>query len=345
MKTNSMRGTSRRQFVRLLALCATGLTGLRLTNKTVAQAVPTAGALVELKPDAATGAFAFDAGQITGFIQPEGAYHGVTQLTDKRTGQVLTDTRYSALNLFRLFAVNLGMGTPRKMFRKVKTTATAVEILWPAEEAHQGEITARYEVRQPNLVDLTITLRCRGTYAGYELLLPNYFDKALIPHVYLKRRAKANAPAEADLVVPTVHDVFRGGTLVFPRDAHAARRCMDGRWNRSEYLMPTAPFYPVRHYAHPMAFFTDPQKQAAAVLMTETRACSAVSCRYFAEKDEDRATTYSAADFSLLGDDLVPGDERTVRVRLAVTPLDEAMSQPLALYQAFVAEIEKARVQ
>jgi hypothetical protein len=333
MKTT--KELSRRRFLQMIALGAGCVLGLRWTN------AQSAGGLVELKRDAATGVFAFDTDQISGAIQTEGAYHGVTQLTDKRTGRVLTDTRYSALNLYRLFSTNLGMGTPRDMPRTVKATATAVEIRWPASEAHQGEITARYEVRQPNLVDLTVTLRCRGTYAGYEILLPSYFDKVLAPHVYLKRRAKGKGPPETDLVAPMVNDVFRGGVLMFPRDAHTARHCVDGRWDRSEYKMPTAPFFPVRHYAHPLAFLADPQKQMAVVLMSQTRACAGVSCRYHAEKDEDRMTTYSAVDLSLFGDDLVPGDERTVRVRLAVTPLDEAMSQPMKLYEAFVAETEK----
>jgi hypothetical protein len=116
---------------------------------------------------------------------------------------------------------------------------------------------------------------------------------------------------------------------------------VDGRWDRSEYKMSTAPFFPVRHYAHPLAFLADPRKQVAVVLMSQARACAGVSCRYHAENDQDRMTTYSAVDFSLFGDDLAPGDERTARVRLAVSPLDEAMSQPMKLYETFVAEVEK----
>ena len=43
-------------------------------------------------------------------------------------------------------------------------------------------------------------------------------------------------------------------------------------------------------------------------------------------------------DFLIFGDDLVPGDVRTAQVRLVLTPLDEAMSQPLALYEKFLSE-------
>ncbi|MEQ1859569.1 MAG: hypothetical protein ABMA13_06510 [Chthoniobacteraceae bacterium] len=311
----------------LLVLCASAL-----------GASAAGGDLVPLLRNDADDRWDFETAAMSGSIKGEGPYHGVTRLVDKRTGRQVIDARYSALNLFRLFSVNLGMGTPRAMERKVGATDTAVEITWPATEAHQGEITARYEVRDPGTIDLTLTLRVRGTYAGYELLLPSYFDKVMIPHVYLKRRAISTKPTDVDLVVPMFNEVFRGCGLVFPRDVHAARRPFDGRWERSEYKMPVAPFLPMRHYAHPLAFMTDPDKTLAVVLMMRAERCSAISARYFSEHEAERATSYSAFDFLVFGDDLLPGDERKARVRLVLTPLDAGMSQPLKLHQQFVAE-------
>ena len=49
-------------------------------------------------------------------------------------------------------------------------------------------------------------------------------------------------------------------------------------------------------------------------------------------------TTYSAFDLSLFGDDLLPGDERIVKVRLALVPLDAEWQAPLRLYRAFLDE-------
>jgi len=296
------------------------------------------GSPVKLIRNEAAGSFDFDTPVMSGSLKADGSYHGVTRLVDKRSGRQVLDARYSALNLFRLFSVNLGMGTPRAMERKVAATATALEITWPATDAHQGELTARYEVREPDTIDLTLTLRVRGTYAGYELLLPSYFDGAMLPHVYLKRRARSVTPADVDLVVPMFNEVFRGCGLVFPRDAHAAKRPFDGRWERSEYKMSTAPFLPMRHYAHPLAFMTDPEKTFAVVLMMRAESCSAISARYFSEHAGERATTYSAFDFLVFGDDLLPGDERRARVRLVLTPLDGGMSQPLKLHEKFLAE-------
>ena len=43
-----------------------------------------------------------------------------------------------------------------------------------------------------------------------------------------------------------VSEVYRGMLLVFPRDALAARMCLDGRWERSEGKVPTVPNCPVR---------------------------------------------------------------------------------------------------
>jgi len=282
----------------------------------------------------------FETSDVQGSIRAEEAYHGVARLTDKRTGLQLIDSRYSALNLFRLFATNLGMGTPRTMDRQIKVTDRSVEIHWPPSEAHQGEITARYEVREPNVVDLCVTVRALGTYSKYEILLPNYFDKTLVPHVYLKPSRRAGNPdAEVDLVVPMVNDVFRGGVLQFPRDALAARLSVDGRWSRSEYGSSVAPFYPVRPYGHCLALVTDPEKRVGVALMADPRQCSAISARYFAEDDEDRLTSYTAIDFSLFGSDFLPGDRRTARVRLVLTELDEQLSQPLEFYREFIAEV------
>src|SRR5439155_23562978 len=223
----------------------------------------------------------------------QGAYHGVTRLVDKRTGRQLIDPRFSALNLFKLHSVNHYMGQPREMARTVTASPTGVEIKWAATEAHQAEITARYEVREPNAVDVTVTVRALGTYPGYEVFMSSYFDSVLEPHVYLMPRVPT---AEPQLVLPMVNEAFRGMLLVFPRDALAARMCLDGRWDRSEGNTPTVPNCPVRPYAYCMAFLRDPRTRLGVVLMAQPRHAYAFSTRYHANKPEDRLTTYSAVD-------------------------------------------------
>lgn len=293
---------------------------------------------VKLTFNAETRTYDFETATVAGSIRPDGAYHGVSRYVHKASGMQVIDPRYSALNLFRLFSVNLGLGNPRVWERDIKATDTAVDMFWKETDAHQGTIHARYEVRQPGDIDLTLTFKSLGTYAGYEILLPSYFDQSMIPHLYLKRREIGPTPPELDLVVPTVSDVFRGCGLVFPRDAHTARFPVDGRWNRSEYQMDVAPFLPLRHYGHPFMFMTDPERKLAAVMMMRRDNCSAISSRYYSEKLEDRAQSYSAMDFLVFGRNFVPGDEATARIRLSLTDLDAELSQPLKLHQRFLSE-------
>jgi hypothetical protein len=291
-----------------------------------------------LAPQPDGNSFCFQTDAIEGTLRTDSVYHGLTRLVDRRTGRQVIDERYSALNLFKLMSVNLVMGMPRTMERKVRADADAVEIAWPATDTHHGQITARYEVRTPAAVDLTVTIRARATYPGYELFLSSYFDKVLRPHVCLQP-VRGHKSAEASpWVLPLVNDAFRGTVLVFPRDAHAARRCVDGRWDRLEAKIPTVQMCPVRRYAQCVAVMRDPQQALGVVLMSRPSDCYAISTRYHADDDQQRLTTYSAFDLSLFGDDLLPGVERTVRVRLALTPLDREFSQALELYRAFLAE-------
>ena len=281
------------------------------------------------------GVFEFDTGQIQGTIRLDGAYHGVTRLVDKRTGGQVIDARYSALNLFKLMSVNQIMDQPRHMERTTEVTPRWVEAKWSATDGHGAEMTARYEVAEVNAIDVTVTVRSQGAYRDYELFMSNYFDKVLRPHVYLQPRGKG----PGQLVVPMVNDVFRGTVLVFPRDPHSARLCLDGRWERNERSTPVVQMCPVRRYAHCLAFLTDPDEQIGVALMAQPDHCYAISTRYFADDDADRLTSYSAFDLSLFGDDLLPGTERSVKVRLALIPLDGDLERPLKLYEEFIAGV------
>jgi len=276
----------------------------------------------------------FDTARVSGTIRLDGAYHGVTRLIDKESGRQLIDPRYAALNLFKLMSVNLVMGQPRNMDRICLVGTNFAEIRWAATETHRCTLVARYEVRDAGAIDLTVSVRSLSAYQKYELFLSSYLDRTFEPLVFLKSR---NSDA-GDLIQPTINDVFRGCVLVFPRDANAAQRCLDGRWERKECGVPIVQMCPVRHYAHCLAILADPGRTKAVLLMADPRDCYAISTRYHAAADADRLTTYSAFDFSLFGDDLAPGDERHARVRLAVTDLDRDFSRPLEIYRAFLEE-------
>jgi len=288
---------------------------------------------VNLTQPSKDGEFEFETEKISGTIQTQGRYHGVSRLTEKRTGRQFIDERYSALNLFKLMSVNQVMDQPRGMERSFNTGPDWVEIKWSPSEGHLGEVTARYEIRPPNAIDLLVTVESKGHYPAYEVFLSSYFDKVLRPHIHLKSRGKK--PPE--LVSPTYNDVFKDTLLVFARDGHAARLCLDGRWNRNERDTPTVQLSPVRHYAYALAFVTDPEIKTAVALMAKPEHVYAISGRYLSNEKGPRQTSYTAFDYALFGNDFNPGDKRSVRIRLEVIPLqDKDLSAPLKKYQTFL---------
>lgn len=282
----------------------------------------------------ATEGFQFVTEAMEGTIRLDGAYHGVTRLVDRRSGRQVIDARYSALNLFKLMSVNLMLGQPRQMERTTRSGPDWAEASWAATDAHHAVVTARYTLRPPEAIDLTVTVRAKNSYTAYEVFLSNYFDKVLQPHVWLCGRK----PDAADPVLPMVNDVFRGTVLVFARDAHAARHCLDGRWDRNEAKTPTVQMCPVRHYAECLAVQAEAEKKLGVALMADPRDCYALSTRYHADNDADRLTTYSAFDMSLFGGDFSPGDERSVRVRLCLTQLNGTLEPALDAYRRFLAD-------
>jgi len=284
--------------------------------------------------------FGFETETMVGRIAPQGAYHGVWQLRDRVSGRELIHPKYSALNLFRLFAMHQGMGQPRSMERSVSCDGNTVTIHWKGTEAHLGELEAKYTVAGPSAIDLDLTARLRGNYAGYEVFLSSYFAPTFRPFVYLKGSRYGKSAVDQERVCPMVNDVFRGTVLVFARDAHMARRCIDGRWDRSEWGAPTVQMCPVRYYSLPVAYLEDTEHARAVVLMSTPENCAAISTRYHADNEADRMTPYSAFDFSLFGRDVVPEQEIRVRVRMALVSLADAEDAPLRAYEAFRKELE-----
>src|SRR5688500_7579536 len=222
---------------------------------------------VVLTPREAGSSFDFDTEYVAGTIRLDGNYHGVSRLVDKRTGRQLIAENLSALNLYRLTAVNQLLAIPRTMERSVEATERAVVARWNSagggsDEAiarlWRGELSARYEVRASGAIEVTVTVRPARAYAGFEVFLPSYVEGDLVPHVFLQPRGfePGNSSHEPELIVPTVNDAFRGTLLAFPRDEHAARRCVDGRWDRLAEIQ----VCPVRHYGYCLAFLTDPKR-------------------------------------------------------------------------------------
>lgn len=277
----------------------------------------------------------FETEELKGFIQPDGDRHGVKELIHKPTGVDVVHPRYDVLNLFLLFSTNLCMGTAREKERTIRAEDNAIVVHWDPTDDHKAELIARYEIKEPNIIDLNITVRSNWPYPAYEVFLSNYFDPSMQPYVYVQGSPCVDPPNEPQWIAPQVNDVFVGTGLVFPRDQHAARRSVDGRWDRIWELYQ---WNPQRYYELPILFQADTKCRMAAVLMSRPEDCFAVVSGYNSDNMDDAFKGQNPLYLCLFGDDLVPGSERTVHCRLAVTELDQSISKPLELYEAFISE-------
>ncbi len=284
-------------------------------------------------PDETSGRWRFETEEMEGLLEPMGARHGIKTLTHKATGVDVVHPRYDVLNLFLLFAQNRCMGAARDYEREVEVEGDALRVHWEANETHRAELTAVYEIAGPNLIDLTVTVRSEWPYPAYEVFLSNYFDPSMDPYVYLQGSPYVDPPDVPQWVGTECNEVFVGTGLVFPRDFHAARNPVDGRWTSIWALFQ---WNPQRFYELPLCLQVGPKTGVAGVLMSRPEDCFAVVSGYTNAHPDDPFGNQNPLYLSLFGDDLSPGDERTAHVRFAVIELDQAMQRPLELYAEFV---------
>lgn len=296
--------------------------------------------------------YAFETAEIQGVLRPgnEFPHHGLTSLVHKATGVEFVHPLYAILNLYRFMqcdpagvtGMDSDLGNPRQGEREIEADNNSVTLRWALQDPAHPEMAIRYEIREPALIDMTVTVMPNAAARDFEALLACYFDPAHVPHVYLARDRfeledePGRFSDEPELAPVNVNPVFRGGVLAYPRDEDAVGVSVDGRWRD------IARFSPVRRYKLPVCFQADRQQRVAAVLMSRPADCFAVSSGYDSPDARDRFHKHNPLYLSLFGGALEPGVARTARARLVVTALDEDFSQPLRRYADFLEETGNA---
>ena len=173
--------------------------------------------MVSLTYDAENSVYDFETSELKGSLRAQSPdpqvdiRHGISQLVHKPSGVSIIHPKYSALNLFRLFATHTGLGEPRLFERTVRVEGDTLIVNWGPADEHFASIEARYQVKEPNLIDLTITVCAEATYESYEIFLSNYFDPPLLAHVYLATDRYTREPGDGGTCrAPGESDISRG---------------------------------------------------------------------------------------------------------------------------------------
>ena len=204
-----------------------------------------------------TGVYEFQTSALKGAIRAGHAlpHHGVTQLRHKQTGAEFAHPDWSMLNIFRIMGSNpdndrgMGgdLGQPRSEEHEIEVSDDALTLHWPPTADRRASVSLKYEVGEDN-IDVTVSVRAEACYNRFDVLLSSYNNPEVHPHVFLARDKfeLTDVPGrfedKPELIRVTMHPSTRGGVLIFPRDAAAARIFTDGRWDA------VARFSPVRRY-------------------------------------------------------------------------------------------------
>ena len=292
-----------------------------------------------------TGVHEFETDTLKGTIRAGHAlpHHGLTRLRHKKSGAEFAHPDWSMLNIFRIMGVDPGaegdlggdLGQPRSEEHEIDVSDGALTLHWPSIPKRKADVRLKYEVGEDH-IDVTASVRAEAEYGRFDLLLSSYNNPEINPYVFLARDKfeLTDVPGkfkdEPELVRATMHDMIRGGVLIFPRDPAAARVFADGRWDA------VARFSPVRRYKLPLMFHRAAGGGAAAVWMTSPDTCFAMGTGYDSPDPADRFTFNNPSYFSLFGEDVRAGDELSARTRLTIVELGDDYADPLRLYEDFV---------
>jgi len=252
-----------------------------------------------------------------GSAEPQNNRHRIRDLVHKPSGVRVTPEggmmeQAGSFTLFRCYAHDAWLTELRSLEPVVTRHDDGATLLWPPKIEHQVRTTARFIVREPNLIDVDLSVEGYCHYPDYELLFSNYVAPDLKGNLFVTKNPLGGGDCERICV--TDNPAFHGMYNFFPRDERAAHTMTDGRGQRGRWYWRPACGRP---YAYPMGCACN--DGTSVLLMGRPEDVSGVGVTYSAEGDNyDGVAKHHALYLSLFCRDLSPGEAWRTQVRLAV---------------------------
>ncbi|MBI4552480.1 MAG: hypothetical protein HY710_09465 [Candidatus Latescibacteria bacterium] len=289
--------------------------------------------MAEIRQGREPGLFEFETADLRGVLQADGTTHGIRSLVHRAyPEQDLINPHLYALNLYRLLAADALLGAARTTPHKSRLIDGGVEVTWTPAPGCAVAIRTRYEVKDPNIIDLMIVLRTDASYPAFELFVASYFVRAFVPHVFVRHTRHEHDAGTPILVRPAVNDTTQGCYHAFPRDAASARLFYDGRWEHGPHPIH---FTATRHYAYPIGLYADPASRLACAIFAQQDDCFGIDTTYAHDDSDDDVAAHNSLYFSLFGQDTSPGWMKTTRLRLVLTEVTGGFETLIQQYEQF----------
>jgi len=223
------------------------------------------------------------------------------------------------LNFYRVFTTNQRYGeSVRGVVSKAELVdGKTLKIVWDADESRPFILTAIYQWKNPEMLDLYISVEAKQTLPNFEIFLSSYLTEKF-PESYVYAQTE-----EGDKFLSTPMDA--GFWQVFPRDEQAIPIIQDGRWT----IPPSPVDWAVRpFFKEPIIYRVNDDTKLAVVHIARKEDCFAVLTPHVGEK-------HYSMYFSLFGKTVEGGQTVSTTVRMIIAPMSE--EQIFKAYQEFLA--------
>jgi len=291
--------------------------------------------------------FDFETEELKGCLQPGGKFQGVRSLIHKKEEKewigvhtkdyspygIKPGSRLFILDLYHYLAKNLTPGViGRDMEYKYFHSGTKIKTILKSTSRCRITTEAIWEIKEPNIIDFTVTIKADAKYYGFEVWISSYIAsrKKGTPYIYVYENPAT--AGKAHFIRPKENEFVKGFYLQFPRDNYGASLQYDGRWGNPNY----ATFVTGPYYAYPLFVSINEDTGYAYIEMAEKETCPRIGSSYsFDIVDPRKVNDYSPLYTVLFGRDIKPGESMTARMRAHLVKIGDDFDIPLRLYEEF----------
>ncbi len=237
------------------------------------------------------------------------------------------------LNFFRVLIRGGYLTELRAEKPEVRPEKDGVTLTYLPTVRRQAKVIIRFTFREPNIIDMDLSVEALANYPGFEILLSSYQAEGFVSGAYVAK--KEFEPSEPEQIRIPDQPMIHGVWPFFPRDEAGANLLTDGRHQKGRWYWRMAIG---RRYGFPMAFFS--KGDVDVLLMGRPEDVYAVGATYEGDAKTDNLAAHRSLYLSLLGEDLAAGETRRTQMRMIIDEFGSDPAKHAALYETFLREVE-----
>jgi len=237
------------------------------------------------------------------------------------------------LNFFRVLIRGGYLTELREEKPLIKAEKDGVTLTWLPTIRRQANVTVRFTFREPNIIDMDMSVETLTNYPGFEILLSAYLAPGFVSGAYVAKEEFGPVVPEQIRISdqPMIHGVWP----FFPRNEAGANLLTDGRHQKGRWYWRMAVG---RRYGMPMAFFN--KGEVDVLVMGRPEDVYAVGVTYKGDPETDNIAAHRSLYLSMFGEDLVAGEGRRTQMRMIIGKFGSGQNKHASLYQAFLNDVK-----